>query len=181
MAYAASSCPAAGMPAAARRDRQDLAATATGGSQAAPAPLLRLTVPGEFGAVRLALSQVMAALAPLGLTRECRDATELVLAEVLNNIVEHAYARCTGLIELDLRLEGQLLACTVRDRGAPMPDGTPPSGRQALLDVPLADLPEGGFGWFLIRSLTRNIHYTRAADGNRLGFAIPIERGVPPG
>ena len=144
------------------------------------ATLLRLTVPGEPLGVRGALARVTAVLAPLSLTEGCRDSVELVLAEVLNNVVEHAYAKATGPIELELRLAGgdgpPALDCTVMDRGQPMPEGTPPPGGPVILDVPLADLPEGGFGWYLIRSLTQDLHYARETGRNRLSFRIALER-----
>ena len=143
-------------------------------------PLLRLTLEGEPVGVRGALARVTATLAPLGLSEGCRSTAELVLAEVLNNVVEHAYAQATGPILLDLRLvdwAGEpALDCTVTDRGRPMPEGTPPPGGPVILDVPLADLPEGGFGWYLIRSLTQELHYARETGRNRLSFRIPLER-----
>jgi serine/threonine-protein kinase RsbW len=37
------------------------------------------------------------------------------------------------------------------------------------------DLPEGGFGWFLIRELTKDLQYVRHEDQNRLTFSIPID------
>lgn len=138
--------------------------------------ILRLTLPGELGEIRGALAQVMARLDPLELTADCRSSAELVLAEVLNNVIEHAYAEESGPIGLELRLAADALACSIHDTGLPMPDGTPPSSRQALLDVPLDSLPEGGFGWFLIRSLTRDIEYVRERDGNRLSFLLPLDR-----
>ena len=145
----------------------------------AAAPLLQVTLPSEAMAVRGALAQLLAKLEPLELTEDCRHQTELVLAEVLNNVVEHAYAVRPGPILLEVRLEGPYLACRVRDEGLPMPDGTPPSGSQALLDVPLESLPEGGFGWFLIRSLTRNLTYVREVGGNQLTFLLPLDRRPP--
>lgn len=138
--------------------------------------ILRLTLPGEVGAIRGALAQVMARLDPLELTADCRSSAELVLAEVLNNVIEHAYAEESGAIGLELRLGADGLACSVHDTGLPMPGGTPPSSRQAVLDVPLERLPEGGFGWFLIRSLTRDLDYARGSDGNRLRFRLPLDR-----
>lgn len=143
-------------------------------------PLLRLTFVASPAGVREALACVMRAIAPLGLAPECAASTELVLAEVLNNVVEHAYSDGPGPIMLELRQADGVLACTVSDRGLPMPDGTPPSGRLALHDVPLDDLPEGGFGWYLIRSLTRDLDYVREPMANRLMFLLPLDRRCPP-
>jgi len=138
--------------------------------------LIRHEFPGRLLEVRAALERVALVLEPLHLTTECAAAAEIVLAEVLNNVVEHAYATLRGTVDLELRLAGDTLACTVRDAGAQMPDGTPPLGRQVLVDVPLEHLPEGGFGWFLIRSLTRDLDYRRDQGRNRLTFLLPVDR-----
>lgn len=147
------------------------------GTRAAAHPLCCLQFEGTAMAVREALSTVMADLASLRLTDESAATVELVLAEVLNNVVEHAYGTGTpGPIDVEVwRETSPTLACVIRDRGKPMPDGTPPLGRQALVDVPLEEMPEGGFGWFLIRSLTRDLDYLRQSGGNRLSFRIPCE------
>jgi serine/threonine-protein kinase RsbW len=157
--------------------RADAAGARAAGAEALPPPLVALSLRGEGRAVRTALAEALAALEPLQLAPDCRDTVELVLAEVLNNIVEHAYADAPGPIEMELRDCDGALGCVICDHGRPMPDGTPPLGRQAVLDVPLDDLPEGGFGWFLIRSLTRDLDYVRQRGCNRLSFAIPLSRG----
>ncbi|WP_420328037.1 ATP-binding protein [Mameliella sp.] len=100
---------------------------------------------------------------------------ELVVAEVLNNIVEHAYEdRAGGDILLRLVFTPDRLSVESTDFGLPMPSGTPPSGAPADLDVPVEDLPEGGFGWFLIRSLSENLDYRHDGDSNRLRLSIPL-------
>ncbi len=141
--------------------------------------LIRQTLASSPVCVRAALARTMASLRGLRLTPDCAATVELVLAETLNNVVEHAYGSGPpGPIEMSIWLDrgpAPALFCLICDHGAPMPDGTPPSGRRALLDVPLDDMPEGGFGWFLIRSLTRDLDYVRLAGCNRLSFLVPIE------
>lgn len=71
------------------------------------------------------------------------------------------------------------IGCLLVDQGAPMPGGTLPEGSQAgRTGLALADLPEGGFGWHLIRSLTRDLAYTRVAGTNRLSFLLPRDRDL---
>lgn len=151
-----------------------------GASSGGASVLVRLTIPGDPFAVRTALAHSLAALEPLELTADCRSSTELILAEVLNNVVEHAYATGDGPITLELRLAEAGLACTVCDNGLPMPAGRPPRGGRTRLDVPDEDLPEGGFGWFLIRTLTRDLAYVRDGGSNRLSFLVPLERAAGP-
>ena len=55
-----------------------------------------------------------------------------------------------------------------------MPGGFLPEGRLPQTDLPGTDLPEGGFGWHLIRSMTRDLQYRRRRGTNRLNFLIPL-------
>jgi len=101
------------------------------------------------------------------------DTAEVVVAEALNNVVEHAYAESPdGWIYLDLRIAAPCLFVCVRDRGGPMPGLTPPDGKTPSTDVPLDDLPEGGFGWFLLHTLTQDLTYSRTENCNKLTFRL---------
>lgn len=108
----------------------------------------------------------------------CDDAAgsvELVLAEVLNNICEHAYLeRDDGRIEISLHADVAGIAFDIRDYGLPMPSGRIPAGRQVAIDGMLDDMPEGGFGWNLIRRLTTGLHYERVGGMNRVRFTLPV-------
>lgn len=130
---------------------------------------IRLTIPANANAVREGL-RTLVTRPPLALLAEdLRDAAELALAEVLNNIVEHGHADHSGDILLELRTEATDLFCQVHDTGHPFPEGSPPTGGFPDLTK---DLPEGGFGWALIRSLARDIRYERRQGQNRTSFRI---------
>lgn len=104
---------------------------------------------------------------------------ETVLAEVLNNVVEHAYAgTVSGPIELRMQHVAGRLKIDVRDYGKPMPGGDLPGGALPADDFVEDAPPEGGFGWFLIRAFARNIAYERADDQNRLTFDVPLIEDV---
>lgn len=141
---------------------------------AGPSPPLSLNLafPAEAEEVREVLGQVNAGLAARGTIPDAMGRVELVLAEVLNNIVEHAYADIRGKIALQLAQGDQALSCRVADDGRPMPDGRLPAGRLPRDDA--AELPEGGFGWHLIRSLARDLCYARTGGQNVLTFRIPL-------
>jgi serine/threonine-protein kinase RsbW len=140
-----------------------------------PETAVRLVFAADPLSVRAALARLMAAQPLSGTGADDRATVELVLAEVLNNIAEHAYVGRSGLVEVDLTRQTGGLACQICDQGGPMPGGQPPPGQvRDLAGLPLADLPEGGFGWSLIRSLTRGLTYRRDGDWNRLCFLIPL-------
>ncbi|MBO9474377.1 MULTISPECIES: ATP-binding protein [unclassified Shimia] len=100
---------------------------------------------------------------------------ELVLAEVLNNVVEHALAgRNDGQIVISCNYINQCWQVEVRDNGVEMPGNELPSGIMPDLGGDIADLPEGGFGWGLVRSLAQDIDYRRRSSGyNQLKFSVP--------
>ena len=139
-------------------------------------PLIRLRLPASRPAVRAALRDVGATLARFGLDQEVRSVTELVLAEALNNVVEHAYRDGDGDIALDLDLVACGLAVTLRDKGRSLPDGRLPAGTLPAIGPDRDSLPEGGFGWYIIRSLSSRLSYHSAAGRNTLRLSIPFDR-----
>lgn len=108
------------------------------------------------------------------LAEDERGTAEVVLAEALNNIVEHAYAATSGVIEVRLATLSVGIACQITDSGAAMPGSVLPAGvLPDMANRSLEDLAEGGFGWFLIRSLTTDLCYRRDGPMNRLSFTLP--------
>ena len=133
------------------------------------------TIASRSFAVRDALRTLFDHPALMHLPGDARSSAELVLAEALNNIVEHAYDRDDGKIELRLRLSAERLYCDVLDDGAAMPEETLPAGNAPTIGK-TQDLPEGGYGWFLIRSLTDDLAYKRIGARNHLSFQLNIEQ-----
>lgn len=141
---------------------------------------LTFAIPGTEIAVRNGLAAAIASLKLLKLPPEEYGTIELVLAEVMNNIVEHAYADTPdGVIELSIQPKALGLYCTFHDTGHPMPDGAVPLGNLSSPDCDIADLPEGGFGWFLIRDLARDLEYSRKDGANILTFRIAVVAPIP--
>jgi len=134
---------------------------------------------GADDSVRAGLALVLAKLAPLCLSNDELGTVELVLAEVLNNVVEHALASTTDTTTIEVRghHDGFGLHLLIIDQGAPMPTGTAPVALPPDLDVTRADLPEGGFGWFMIHTLASKVQYARIRGENRLNLLLPI--GLP--
>jgi serine/threonine-protein kinase RsbW len=135
---------------------------------------LHLVFAADPDAVRDGLARMMAGLPLSGLSDDDRGTAEVVLAEVLNNIAEHAYAGGAGTVAVTLVPVMAGLDCLVVDQGVAMPGNQLPAGKlTAGPDTPVQDLPEGGFGWHLIRVLTRDLAYSRTDGCNRLSFTLP--------
>lgn len=123
--------------------------------------------------IRQGLRDLLSCALIRDLSADCLSTAEIVLAEALNNIVEHAYAQSSGQIEVEVWRGDGALRFHIRDSGLPMPNATLPSGLLPPLGA-LEDLPEGGFGWFLIRSLAQDLAYRREGGQNRLSFDLPM-------
>lgn len=140
----------------------------------------RRRIEAREGAVRALLAETRARLRATGVSEAACGTVEIALAEALNNIVEHAYAGRTGRIGIAAALVGTDLCCTLTDRGRPLPGLRLPEGPGPEIGRTRATMPEGGFGWFLIRSLTRGLHYERAGDVNRLTLCFDLARESGP-
>lgn len=136
------------------------------------APLVSLEFPATLQAVRGALVASVGELRRAGVPVGQRENLEIALAEVLNNIVEHACAGMPGAsIAVQLHWDGAQVEVSVSDSGRPMPGRTVRPMRR--LDP--ESLPEGGFGWNLILTLASDIAYVREKNRNQLWFAIKGE------
>ena len=145
-----------------------------------PGGVTRITIDSEPLAVRKALVQLFDSLLLSSLPEDRRHSAEIVLAEVLNNVVEHAYADGRGEIELSLEVSRGRLTCQVADCGAPMPHGELPPA-QAELPFPETPPPEGGYGWSMIRTLASDLEYLRNDGVNVLRFRLDTGEGPGPG
>ena len=127
-------------------------------------------------ATRQALDLFFEALGPLNLDVEEKGTIELVLAEILNNIVEHAYppSDAAGPISVECKHQSDGLIIAIKDQGRAMPNNQMPLGNLSSLDVELDDMPEGGFGWFLIQHLARDVTYKRVGLENHLNMRLAV-------
>ena len=124
--------------------------------------------------IRDGLAKMMAKPPLVGLCPDDRGTAELVLAEILNNVAEHAYADFAGTVSISLAPVQDGIKCLIVDQGVPMPAGRLPEGKLVgWTDTALDDLPEGGFGWNLIRTLTLGLSYSHTDGCNRLQFTLP--------
>lgn len=123
--------------------------------------------------MRKALQTVRAGLRFLCLPEMTLGTVEIVLAEVMNNVVEHAYQNTgQGVIGLTCRARGGLLMFELSDYGQPMPGLSLPGKKHHALCGPMSELPEGGFGWGLIRDMTLSLSYRRWGGRNLLRFTL---------
>lgn len=126
---------------------------------------------------RIGVGSVVERLRSMGLPEARAGDVQIALAEAVNNVVEHAYADAPpGDVSIGYRLDAKQLWISIRDAGLPLPNKNLTAGQPVDLSVPLEDMPEGGFGWFLIRELTSDIQYQRDNGSNRLSLCFDISK-----
>lgn len=142
----------------------------------ATVPAVRLTFKSDEFAVRSALKSLLERLDPLKLDPEETGTIELVVAEALNNVVEHAYpeGQPSGPVNVRCLHKRDGLHITITDQGVGMPDGQTPLGQAVNVDVDMMDMPEGGFGWFLIQDLAKDVEYKRVGWENHLSLRLAV-------
>lgn len=138
----------------------------------ADAPFI-LHFPSTSRDVRQALSTTCARLKAAESGPDTLGQVEIVLAEVLNNVVEHALRHEeTGEITLSVTREPIGWRFDICDNGVALPGEIVPDPPLPKTDRPLNDLPEGGFGWAIVNMLSRDLSYRRQAGRNHLSFVI---------
>jgi len=144
--------------------------------ESAPADILNLSVAADPAAIRQALGEVTAWLAEARLDTEELSTVELVLAETLNNIAEHAYRERGGEIELSVALSPRGVRIATVDEGEEMPRGALPSGTLVPFDE--RNPAEGGYGWFIIRAIVHDLLYHRESGRNHVSYRVAA--GISP-
>lgn len=134
---------------------------------------LRLRCEGKLLSVRQALQHVHQFLSVQAVPCALAEDIDLVLSEAMTNIVRHGYGGIDGVIECDLVVNDTSVDCCLSDTGRSFD----PAGAGRAPPEP-DDLAEGGYGWFLIRSLTNKLSYTREGGRNVLRFSVSAMQGM---
>ncbi|MCP5088919.1 MAG: ATP-binding protein [Rhodobacteraceae bacterium] len=92
----------------------------------------------------------------------------VILAEALNNVIEHGYQlEKDGDIAINLSATKECLQILIRDRGPSYRVPEAKTFTEPATDD-LEQLPEGGFGWGLIHTLSDKVELRRKNDSNYL-------------
>lgn len=121
----------------------------------------------DFDAVRIGLCKFMLNLETLHTQYNLGD-IELVLAEVLNNIVEHG-SEDAQKHPISMRWSNADQLCiTIIDSGRCIPSEIITNANMPDLHVGFSNLPEGGFGWALVNAICCKVCPKRRGSFNTL-------------
>lgn len=134
-----------------------------------PTPPFHLRLPATLDSVSAALDALEAYAETTELPPGIAARLALVIEEVAANVAMHA----TGASFFELRVTpvpGELGLC-IEDDG---PEYDPLSRATPDTEAMLEDRDVGGLGVHLVRQLTRDARYERAAGLNRLSCVLPL-------
>ncbi|WP_220750726.1 ATP-binding protein [Jannaschia sp. AI_61] len=130
---------------------------------------------GTAHAVRSHLQSIEDLARSYNIAKDIYGDVLIVLGEVLNNIVEHAFAdEPDGWIDCKISRHRTHFLIETRDNGTPLPPRLLSAGALPDTGTDLEDLPEGGFGWFIVHTLTDDMIYERLDGQNHLSFSLAI-------
>lgn len=93
---------------------------------------------------------------------------QIVLAEAVNNVIEHGFKdENSGEIHIDIHVMDEMTVVQLMDNGTEFILSSKPASPVINKEV-IDDLPEGGFGWFLINEITHSFELRRSQDMNKL-------------
>ncbi|WP_367648126.1 ATP-binding protein [Ruegeria arenilitoris] len=132
---------------------------------------MELSFPATEVEASVGIAKLRNQLTAHGLPAARADDVKIALAEAINNVVEHAYAGMPPeTVHINCMMCRETLEVRIEDTGHPMPGLKPPDGKPPVIGNIRQDLPEGGFGWFLIHQLASKIKYERHKGYNRLSL-----------
>lgn len=144
---------------------------------------ITLTIGSELANVSLVGAAVSRLSEFSTLNRDQVNRLELAVVEAVNNSIEHAYGYAPGhTVEVELTMNDDNIIVTIHDTGNSMPVSavnTIVGGDEPVMPSVEAsdpDLPEGGWGLLLIKSLTDDVSYSTVEGRNSLRITYRCER-----
>ena len=120
---------------------------------------MHCTINSDFSEVRKVSELLHIFCTTIQLNNEIAGQLELILVEAVNNVIEHAYKKTSGYIDVYLEALITKVAITIKDKGIPVPSEVQNTPKE-MPDI--NTLPEGGWGLGLIYALADDIqHYTK--------------------
>ena len=97
------------------------------------------------------------------------EQVELCVAEALTNVVKHAYGGCeTETFHIACEAARGQIVVEIIDRGKELPQRALEQTELRPFSGELSDLPESGFGWFIILDQMDTVSYRRESGTNFL-------------
>jgi anti-sigma regulatory factor (Ser/Thr protein kinase) len=134
--------------------------------QARPTIERRLTLPNDIETIPQLNEFIDNIAEEAGLDMSFTMSLNLALEEAVVNVMTYAYPEGTaGMVDIDIKTNGEQLTCVLSDSGTPFdPTQTP----DADTTLSAEERPIGGLGIFLVRQIMDDISYQYVDNKNVL-------------
>ena len=123
-----------------------------------------MQIEARFSAIPSANETVSRWLTDRSAPPEVHDLANLAIEELVTNCIKYGYENPGDhLIEIRVQISGNEMALTVTDDGVPF---NPLEAPVPDIHLPLQDRPIGGLGIYLLRRMSDQMDYVRAAGRN---------------
>lgn len=137
------------------------------------APVFDLSVKASLDKLQEVRSFIDRVGTSLGVDEPALGDLLLAVDEAVTNVVIYGYAETDGVVELDMKADGDAVVIRIRDQAASFDPG---QVKAPQLDTDLKDRPFGGMGIFLIKKMTDEAEFLpRPGGGNEIRL---VKRGV---
>ena len=137
------------------------------------APVFDLSVKASLDKLQEVRSFINRVGESLGVNESALGDLLLAVDEAVTNVVIYGYAEIDGIVELDMKADGDAVVIRIRDQAASF---YPCQIKAPQLDTDLKDRPFGGMGIFLIKKMTDEAEFLpRPGGGNEIRL---VKRGV---
>ena len=136
--------------------------------------LLRASLPGEPGNERVAMDQVAAAVAELGIAPDRVERLKTAVSEAAMNAIEYGSQNDPTIpVDIAVDVDGEDLVVRITDRGLSGPIG---SAEEPDMEKKLAgDQKPRGWGLFLIKHMVDAMEVTRHGTGQTVALTLHLE------
>ena len=139
-----------------------------------PEPNIRFTVAARFSELRPASENVRRFLSNQSVDCSVIFAIETVLEELATNAIKYGFRNGRpGSIDFEASATGERVEFVIEDDGDPFDPTMAPDPK---VDRPLEDMPIGGLGIHLVRSVTDGFEYQRVSNRNRMRVWIDCRK-----
>lgn len=141
-----------------------------------PVRTVSMVVGSCYSQVARVTSRLFKLLRRLGCDEDRAHLLVVASAELVTNIIEHAYReQLGGDIYVEMRVEGTDVHLRLQDRGTPVPATLVEDIRPPVVDpADVEGLPEGGMGLHIARQLFRQLEWKNLDGLNVLVASAPL-------
>ncbi len=137
----------------------------------------KTTIPAKLENLETMIQFVMAGAKKLEFDKQTLNQLHVAVEEVLVNIINYAYEKQPGEVEIGYDLDANQLTMRISDKGLPF---NPLDLPAPDINLPIEERPIGGLGIFMMREIMDEVSYERENNRNSLILVKKKGKNISP-